>query len=48
MARRILRVLRYLFDSVFLLLTVAVGVPIAVVATVLAVLLFLPLPASIP
>src|SRR6516164_7678949 len=48
MVHRILRVLRYLFDSVFLLLTVAVGVPVAVVATVLAVLLFVPLPASIP
>src|SRR6516225_6644627 len=48
MARRILRVLRFLFDSIFLLITVAIGVPVAVVATVLAVLLFLPLPASIP
>jgi penicillin-binding protein 1A len=48
MVRRILRVLRFLFDSIFLLLTLAVGVPVVAVATVLAVLLFVPLPASIP
>jgi penicillin-binding protein 1A len=42
------RILRLLFDSVFLLTTVAIGVPVAVAATVLGAFLFLPLPAVIP
>ncbi|HSS09125.1 MAG TPA: biosynthetic peptidoglycan transglycosylase, partial [Acidimicrobiales bacterium] len=42
------RILRFIFDSLFLLLTVAVGVPLVVTATVLGALLFLPLPASVP
>jgi penicillin-binding protein 1A len=42
------RILRLLFDSIVLLVTVAVGVPVTVAGTVLAGLLFLPLPATIP
>jgi membrane peptidoglycan carboxypeptidase len=42
------RVLRFVFDSVLLMFTVAIGVPVAVTATVLGVFLFLPLPAVIP
>ena len=42
------RILRYLFSSVFLGVVTVVGVPIVVVTTVLAGLIFLPLPATIP
>ncbi len=42
------RILRYLFSSVFLGIVTVVGVPVIVVATVLAGLIFLPLPATIP
>ncbi len=42
------RLLRYLCNSVLLLFTVCVGVPVAVAATVLGAFLFLPLPAAIP
>jgi penicillin-binding protein 1A len=44
----VLRVLRFVFRSAVLILTVGVGVPIVVVTTVLAALFFLPLPATIP
>ncbi len=39
---------RLVFDSVLLLVTVSVGVPLAVIVTILAALIFLPLPATIP
>ncbi|MDQ1370039.1 MAG: penicillin-binding protein [Acidimicrobiaceae bacterium] len=39
---------RLVLDSVLLLVTVSVGVPIAVVVTILGALIFLPLPATIP
>ncbi|MDQ6784056.1 MAG: transglycosylase domain-containing protein [Actinomycetota bacterium] len=42
------RILRYLFSSVFLGIVTVVGVPVVIVATVLAGLIFLPLPATIP
>jgi penicillin-binding protein 1A len=42
------RILRYLFSSVFLGVVTVVGVPVVVVASVLAGLIFLPLPATIP
>jgi penicillin-binding protein 1A len=42
------RILRFLFDSLVLLLTVGVAVPVTVAATVLGGFLFLPLPATIP
>jgi penicillin-binding protein 1A len=42
------RLLHWMFRSAVLLVTVGVGVPVVVVATVLASLFFLPLPASIP
>jgi penicillin-binding protein 1A len=42
------RLLHWIFRSAVLLVTVGVGVPVVVVATVLASLFFLPLPASIP
>ena len=42
------RILRFLFGTVLLVLTVTVGVPVAVAATVLGSFLFLPLPAVIP
>jgi penicillin-binding protein 1A len=45
MARRILRLL---LDSMFLLTSVAIGMPVAVAVTVLGSFLFLPLPAVIP
>jgi len=44
----VLRALRLLFRTVFLLVTVGMVVPAVVGATVLVTLLFLPLPASIP
>jgi penicillin-binding protein 1A len=44
----IARALRFMLDSVFLIVTVAVGVPVLVTMTVLTALLFLPLPAAIP
>lgn len=42
------RIIRYLFSSVFLGVVTVVGVPVIVVTTVLAGLIFLPLPATIP
>ncbi len=42
------RILRYLFSSVFLATVTVVGVPVVVVGTVLAGLIFLPLPATLP
>ncbi len=39
---------RLLLDSVLLLVTVSIGVPVAVVVTILGSLIFLPLPATIP
>ncbi len=44
----ILRLLRWAFRSAVLIVTVGVAVPVAVIATVLASLFFLPLPAAIP
>jgi penicillin-binding protein 1A len=44
----VVRGLRFLLDSLFLVVTVAVGVPVLVTVTVLGALLFLPLPAAIP
>ncbi|MDQ1427177.1 MAG: hypothetical protein QOK39_653, partial [Acidimicrobiaceae bacterium] len=37
---------RLVLDSVLLLVTVSIGVPIAVVVTILGSLIFLPLPAT--
>jgi len=42
------RILRILFDSLVLLVTLLVGVPLAVAVTVLGAFIFLPLPATIP
>jgi penicillin-binding protein 1A len=42
------RVLRFVFRSAVLLVTIGVGVPVVVTSTVLAALFFLPLPATIP
>lgn len=42
------RIVRYLFSSVFLAVVTVVGVPIVAVLTVLAGLILLPLPATIP
>ncbi|MDQ6839204.1 MAG: penicillin-binding protein, partial [Actinomycetota bacterium] len=42
------RILRYLFSSVFLGVVTVVGVPVVTLGTVLAGLIFLPLPATIP
>jgi penicillin-binding protein 1A len=39
---------RLVLDSALLLVTVSVGVPLAVIVTILAALIFLPLPATIP
>ncbi|HEX3540188.1 MAG TPA: transglycosylase domain-containing protein [Acidimicrobiales bacterium] len=39
---------RMVLDSVLLLVTVSVGVPVAVIVTILGALIFLPLPATIP
>ena len=44
----ILRLLRWAFRSAVLIVTIGVVVPVAVIATVLASLFFLPLPAAIP
>src|ERR1019366_982319 len=44
----VLRLLRWVFRFVVLLLTVGVGVPVVVVTTVLASLFVLPLPAATP
>src|ERR1700730_14931961 len=44
----VVRILHWIFRSAVLLVTIGVGVPVVVVATVLASLFFLPLPASIP
>jgi penicillin-binding protein 1A len=46
--RTLWRILRFVFSSVWLALVTVVGVPIVVAATVLAGLIFLPLPATIP
>jgi penicillin-binding protein 1A len=46
--RLVLKILRYVFSSVWLALVTVVGVPVVMAATVLAGLIFLPLPATIP
>ncbi|HET9689608.1 MAG TPA: transglycosylase domain-containing protein [Acidimicrobiales bacterium] len=46
--RLVLRILRVVFSSVYLTIVTVVAAPLVLVATVLAGLLFLPLPATIP